>query len=185
MTWSINIFSGEGGPVAEDYYSTRHASVKHRPTASRRISAAELETLMVRQGQSGQYQPMHYDQVRGEGNWRLIPPDSFFDCKSDSYVFHSSLQESLCGDRQTPKKFSSVADMKRRKQQRAPGESPQPGLHRINPEPVYQVRSLLICTPLPFWAFLNISSLLLVKCMEWMSLFCITFIVEFSGSQIQ
>ena len=41
----------------------RCASVKARPTASRRISAAELEHLMVRQGTStsSQFQPIPYD----------------------------------------------------------------------------------------------------------------------------
>lgn len=43
----------------------RCASVKSRPTASRRISAAELEHLMVRQGTSttSQFQPIPYSQV--------------------------------------------------------------------------------------------------------------------------
>lgn len=43
----------------------RCASVKSRPTAARRISAAELEHLMVRQCTSAasQFQPIPFDQV--------------------------------------------------------------------------------------------------------------------------
>lgn len=43
----------------------RCASVKSRPSAARRISAAELEHLMVRQGTSAasQFQPIPFDQV--------------------------------------------------------------------------------------------------------------------------
>lgn len=50
------------GPSAEQI---RCASVKSRPTAARRISAAELEHLMVRQGTSAasQFQPIPFDQV--------------------------------------------------------------------------------------------------------------------------
>ncbi|GMR36196.1 hypothetical protein PMAYCL1PPCAC_06391 [Pristionchus mayeri] len=71
----------------DDYYAPgRCASVVHRPTASRRISAAELESLMIRQNTVNSFQPIQqYDQ------------------------------ESLSGS-QTPKKFTSVADMKRKKQ---------------------------------------------------------------------
>ncbi|EYC44756.1 hypothetical protein Y032_0451g1694 [Ancylostoma ceylanicum] len=90
---------------AEDYYApgqlrsaygeSRCASVKQRHGAGRRISAAELENLMIRQGERQTYQPIAYDQ------------DSI--------------------GSQTPKKYNSVSDMKRRKQRAAP--SPQ-GLHR-------------------------------------------------------
>ncbi|GMS83942.1 hypothetical protein PENTCL1PPCAC_6117 [Pristionchus entomophagus] len=71
----------------DDYYAPgRCASISHRPTASRRISAAELESLMIRQNTVNSFQPLQqYDQ------------------------------ESLSGS-QTPKKFTSVADMKRKKQ---------------------------------------------------------------------
>ncbi|GMT13608.1 hypothetical protein PFISCL1PPCAC_4905 [Pristionchus fissidentatus] len=72
----------------DDYYAPgRCASIAHRPTASRRISAAELESLMIRQNATvSSFQPIQqYDQ------------------------------ESLNGS-QTPKKFTSVADMKRKKQ---------------------------------------------------------------------
>lgn len=45
----------------------RCASVKSRP-AARRISAAELEHLMIRQGTS-QFQPIHYEQVGFKLRW--------------------------------------------------------------------------------------------------------------------
>ncbi|RCN24963.1 hypothetical protein ANCCAN_29328, partial [Ancylostoma caninum] len=90
---------------AEDYYApgqlrptygeSRCASVKQRHGGGRRISAAELENLMIRQGERQTYQPIAYDQ------------DSI--------------------GSQTPKKYNSVSDMKRRKQRVA--ASPQ-GLHR-------------------------------------------------------
>jgi hypothetical protein len=70
----------------------RCASVKSRPSA-RRISAAELEHLMIRQGTS-QFQPIPYE---------------------DAQV--------------GPKKFTSIADMKRRKQQR--NGVPSPSINRL------------------------------------------------------
>uniref|UniRef100_A0A914D2N0 Uncharacterized protein n=1 Tax=Acrobeloides nanus TaxID=290746 RepID=A0A914D2N0_9BILA len=84
-------------------------SMKSRPTAARRISAAELEHLMVRQqGTSAatQFQPIPFDQ------------------------------ESLNG--QTPKKYTSVADMKRRKQRGAPSPMLN-GLPRMNPQEMIAV----------------------------------------------
>uniref|UniRef100_A0A0K0CWQ1 PDZ domain-containing protein n=1 Tax=Angiostrongylus cantonensis TaxID=6313 RepID=A0A0K0CWQ1_ANGCA len=44
------------------YGETRCASVKQRHGAGRRISAAELENLMIRQGERQNYQPILYDQ---------------------------------------------------------------------------------------------------------------------------
>uniref|UniRef100_A0A7E4VB83 ANK_REP_REGION domain-containing protein n=1 Tax=Panagrellus redivivus TaxID=6233 RepID=A0A7E4VB83_PANRE len=78
----------------------RCASVKSRPTAHRRISAAELEHLMVRQGTStsSQFQPIPYDQQ---------------------------------ADSPGPKKYTSVADMKRRKQ-RSGQPSPSPMMANSN-----------------------------------------------------
>ncbi|CAJ0587098.1 unnamed protein product, partial [Mesorhabditis spiculigera] len=97
------------GDIREEYYAPRTASVRNRPMGSRRISAAELENLMVRQ------------------NGHPIPQQ-----------YQSYDQESLCGDRQ-PKKFTSVADLKRRKNQRSV-DSPQPGraeFMMMNQEPIY------------------------------------------------
>ncbi|KAJ1346493.1 hypothetical protein KIN20_001288 [Parelaphostrongylus tenuis] len=79
------------GQLRSAYGETRCASVKQRHGAGRRISAAELENLMIRQGERQNYQPIIYDQ------------DSI--------------------GSQTPKKYNSVSDMKRRKQRTAP--SPQ------------------------------------------------------------
>ncbi|CAD5215421.1 unnamed protein product [Bursaphelenchus xylophilus] len=79
----------------------RCASVKSRPSASRRISAAELEHLMIRQcSSSSQFQPIPYEQ--------------------DLY------------GQTTPKKFTSVADMKRSKQRGLPSPSLNNGLPRTN-----------------------------------------------------
>ncbi|PIO71628.1 ankyrin repeat protein, partial [Teladorsagia circumcincta] len=83
------------GQLRSNYGETRCASVKQRHGGGRRISAAELESLMIRQGERHNYQPIPYDQ------------------------------ESIGS--QTPKKYNSVSDMKRRKQRAAP--SPQ-GLQR-------------------------------------------------------
>ncbi|KAE9550115.1 hypothetical protein FO519_006675 [Halicephalobus sp. NKZ332] len=79
----------------------RCASVKSRPSAARRISAAELEHLMVRQGTSStsQFQPIPYEQDSPAG----------------------------------PKKYTSVAEMKRRKQRGMPSPSIH-GLHRTAAE---------------------------------------------------
>lgn len=50
--------------VGMDAEQLRCASVKSRPSAARRISAAELEHLMIRQGTSAsQFQAIPYDQV--------------------------------------------------------------------------------------------------------------------------
>ncbi|VDO49318.1 unnamed protein product [Haemonchus placei] len=81
--------------LRSNYAETHCASVKQRHGGGRRISAAELESLMIRQGERHTYQPIPYDQ------------------------------ESISS--QTPKKYNSVSDMKRRKQRTAP--SPQ-GLQR-------------------------------------------------------
>uniref|UniRef100_A0A912M3P2 SH3 and multiple ankyrin repeat domains protein 3-like n=1 Tax=Haemonchus contortus TaxID=6289 RepID=A0A912M3P2_HAECO len=81
--------------LRSNYGETHCASVKQRHGGGRRISAAELESLMIRQGERHTYQPIPYDQ------------------------------ESISS--QTPKKYNSVSDMKRRKQRTAP--SPQ-GLQR-------------------------------------------------------
>ncbi|CAJ0945471.1 unnamed protein product, partial [Mesorhabditis belari] len=109
------------GEIREEYYQPRTASVRQRPSASRRISAAELETLMVRQGShpTNPHLPPHPQQQQQ---------------LQHQYSFD---QESLCGDRQTPKKYTSVADMKRRKQRMV--DSPQPGRvdYQMNPEPIY------------------------------------------------
>ncbi|CAD5211232.1 unnamed protein product [Bursaphelenchus okinawaensis] len=79
----------------------RCASVKSRPSASRRISAAELEDLMIRQyPSSSQFQPIPY--------------------KQDLY------------GQATPKKFTSVADMKRSKQRGLPSPSMNNGLPRTS-----------------------------------------------------
>ncbi|WKX94464.1 hypothetical protein Q1695_011607 [Nippostrongylus brasiliensis] len=84
------------GQLRSAYGETRCASVKQRHGGGRRISAAELENLMIRQGERQNYHPIAtYDQ------------DSI--------------------GSQTPKKYNSVSDMKRRKQRAAP--SPQ-GLQR-------------------------------------------------------
>ncbi|KAK6737026.1 hypothetical protein RB195_019614 [Necator americanus] len=83
------------GQLRSAYGESRCASVKQRHGGGRRISAAELENLMIRQGERQNYQPIAYDQ------------------------------ESIGS--QTPKKYNSVSDMKRRKQRVAP--SPQ-GLQR-------------------------------------------------------
>ncbi|CAI4232535.1 unnamed protein product [Auanema sp. JU1783] len=90
------------GQMRGTYGEARCASVKHRSTVGRRISAAELESLMVRQAAGQQYQPLPYDQ------------------------------ESLCS--QGPKKYNSVSDMKRRKQQRCAPSPQLSGLPRTNYE---------------------------------------------------
>uniref|UniRef100_A0A914D2E5 Uncharacterized protein n=1 Tax=Acrobeloides nanus TaxID=290746 RepID=A0A914D2E5_9BILA len=105
-----DVYGPEGTVHASELSEqTRCASVKSRPTAARRISAAELEHLMVRQqGTSAatQFQPIPFDQ------------------------------ESLNG--QTPKKYTSVADMKRRKQRGAPSPMLN-GLPRMNPQEMIAV----------------------------------------------
>ncbi|VDM56367.1 unnamed protein product [Angiostrongylus costaricensis] len=50
------------GQLRSAYGETRCASVKQRHGAGRRISAAELENLMIRQGERQNYQPILYDQ---------------------------------------------------------------------------------------------------------------------------
>ncbi|CAA88324.1 Protein shank [Caenorhabditis elegans] len=76
--------------IRNAYSESRHASVRQRPGSGRRISAAELENLMVRQRvpsvQGSPYQ-MQYDQESLNGGY-------------------------------SSKKYNSVSDMKRRKGQR-------------------------------------------------------------------
>uniref|UniRef100_A0A8R1DUZ3 PDZ domain-containing protein n=1 Tax=Caenorhabditis japonica TaxID=281687 RepID=A0A8R1DUZ3_CAEJA len=95
--------------IRNAYSESRHASVRQRPGSGRRISAAELENLMVRQ--------------------RVPPvPGSPYQMQFD--------QESLLGGHSS-KKYNSVSDMKRRKNQRNVVAS-SAGLNRSTFEPAKQ-----------------------------------------------
>ncbi|PAV61723.1 hypothetical protein WR25_11144 isoform B [Diploscapter pachys] len=99
------------GQIRQQYNESKCASVRHRGTG-RRISAAELESLMVRQGERHNYHPINFEQE----------------------VYMTGLSGNLSNGGST-KKYNSVSDLKRRKQQRG-GASPQmqncPGLPRTN-----------------------------------------------------
>lgn len=57
----------------DDYYAPgRCASVVHRPTASRRISAAELESLMIRQNTVNSFQPIQQYDVSERSEIRNV-----------------------------------------------------------------------------------------------------------------
>ncbi|UMM18066.1 hypothetical protein L5515_014307 [Caenorhabditis briggsae] len=93
--------------IRNAYSESRHASVRQRPGSGRRISAAELENLMVRQ---------RVPSVTGTPTYQMQ-----YD------------QESLNGG-YSSKKYNSVSDMKRRKGQRNVVAS-SAGLNRSTFEP--------------------------------------------------